>query len=126
MQRYHLDVEGIPNYINILKDAHKQEGQARRTISNKTLLLFAITEMLTTERYPRTNNNREDQSEEQKTWAKWKTSYKRAHAKARVKSQAAEGSDKFGAANAAEQVLKNRKVATGNGGNKVGMKYLKG
>ena len=67
MQRYHLDVEGIPNYINILKDAHKQEGQARRTISNKTLLLFAITEMLITEQSPRTKNEWEDRDKDQKT-----------------------------------------------------------
>ena len=86
MQCYHLKVEGIPEYINILEDAQKQAGRTNRTISNKTLLLFVNTAMLKTERYPRTNDEWEDQSEEQKTWANWNTSYKRAHAKARVKS----------------------------------------
>ena len=61
-----------------------------------------------------------------KTWADWKTSYKRAHAKARVKSQASEGSDKFGSANADKRVLKTSKVKTNNGGKKVGMKALEG
>ena len=55
MQRYHLKVEGIPEYINMLEDAQKHAGRAGRTISDKTLLLFAITVMITTEQYPRTN-----------------------------------------------------------------------
>ena len=49
MQRYHLEVEGIPEYIDILEDAQKQAGRAVRTIANETLLLFAIMAMLTTE-----------------------------------------------------------------------------
>ena len=32
MQRYHLEVEGIPKYINILEDAQQQVGRAGRTI----------------------------------------------------------------------------------------------
>ena len=66
MQRYHLEVEGIPKYISMLKDAQKQAGQAGRTITDKTLLLFANTVMLTTERYPRANDVWEDRSEEKK------------------------------------------------------------
>ena len=110
----------------MFKDAQKQAGRSGRTISDETLLLFANTAMLTTDQYPRTNYDWEDWSEEQKTWADWKTSYNRAHAKARVKVQAAEGSDKFGTANAAGRILKNTEVATENGGNKVGMKDLEG
>ena len=36
-----------------------------------------------------------------KTWANWKTAYKQAHAKARLKALANNGSVKFGAANSA-------------------------
>ena len=61
-----------------------------------------------------------------KTWADWKTSYKRAHTKARVKAQAVEGSDKFGAVNAAMRVIKNSAVATDNVGNEVVTKALEG
>ena len=57
MQRYYLEVEGIPEYINMRKDAQKQAGRSGRTIADKTLLLFATTEMLTTLRYPRTNDD---------------------------------------------------------------------
>ena len=56
MQRYHLEVEGIPAYINMLKDAQRQAGQAGRAISDETLLLFASTAMLTSERFPWAND----------------------------------------------------------------------
>ena len=32
MQRYHLEVEGIPEKINMLKDAQRQAGRAGRTV----------------------------------------------------------------------------------------------
>ena len=57
IQCYHLKVEGILDYINMLEDAQKQAGRAGRTITDKTLLLFATTAMLTTERYPITNDD---------------------------------------------------------------------
>ena len=57
--------------------------------------------MLTSERFPWANDDWEDWAELDKTWAAWKLAYKQAHAKARVKAQAHEGSTKFGAANSA-------------------------
>ena len=54
MQRYHLEVEGIPKYIKMLKDAQKQMERAGRMIADKILLLFASTAMLTTEIFPGT------------------------------------------------------------------------
>ena len=90
------------------------------------LLLFASTAMLTTEQHQRNNNDWGDRSEEHKTWADWKTAYKREHVKSRVKAQATEGSDKFGVANAAEKFLKTSEVEMNNGGNEVGMKAIEG
>ena len=57
IQRYHLKVKGIPEYINMLKDAQRQAGRAGRTITDKTLLLFASTSMLTSERFPRADDD---------------------------------------------------------------------
>ena len=101
MQRYHLEVEGIPEYINMLEDAQRKAGRAGRAISDDTLLLFASTAMLTSERFPRANDAWEEQAEPDKTWAAWKLAYKQAHAKERVKAQAHGGNTKFGAANSA-------------------------
>ena len=52
MQCYHLEVEGIPEYINMLEDAQKQARRVGRTITDKTLLLFLSIVRLTTKRYP--------------------------------------------------------------------------
>ena len=101
MQRYHLEVEGIPEYINMLVDAQRQAIRAGHTIKYDTLLLFASTMMLISERSPRANENWEDRAECEKTCATWKLAYKQAHTKARVKAQAHYGSTKFGAANSA-------------------------
>ena len=60
MQRYHIKVDGIPEYINMIEDAQKQAGRSGQTIAEKNLLLFAIPSMLTTERYPQANNYWED------------------------------------------------------------------
>ena len=70
MQHYHLEVEGITEYINMFEDAQKQAGRAGRTIAEETLLLFASTAMLSIERFLRTNDNWEDRSEADKTWVK--------------------------------------------------------
>ena len=51
MQRYHLEFEGIPEYINMLEDAQRQADRAGRTIEDETLLLFASTEILTSKRF---------------------------------------------------------------------------
>ena len=101
MQRYHLEVEGIPKYINILEDAQRQSGRAGQTIADETLLLFATTVMLTTEIFPRANDDWEERAEQDNTWLQWKQAYKKANAKARIKSQANEGTVKFGAENSA-------------------------
>ena len=85
----------------MLKDAQRQAGRARRTIADESLFLFASTVMLTSERFPRTNDDWEERAEREKTWLQWKSAYKQAHAKARVKAQANDGSVKFGAANSA-------------------------
>ena len=101
MQRYHLEVKGIPEYINMIEDAQWQAGRAGRVIYDNTLLLFASMVMLTSEWFPRANDAWEDQAEPDKTWVAWKLAYKQAHSKARVKAQAHGGNTKFGTANSA-------------------------
>ena len=82
--------------------------------------------MLTTERFSRTNDDQEDCAEADKNWAKWKAAYKKAHAKARIRAQANEGSVKFGVANAAATLGKTQEVETHQGVDKGGMKSLEG
>ena len=99
MQRYHLEVKGVPEYINMLEDAQRQSGRAGRTIADDTLLVFARTTMLTTEKFLRANNDWEERAEKENTWTQWNVAYKKAHTQARLKAQANDGTEKFGAAN---------------------------
>ena len=69
-------------YINMLEDAQRQSGRAGRTISDETLLLFSSTAMLTSERFPRANDDWKERAERDKTWPQRKSAYKRAHTKA--------------------------------------------
>ena len=85
----------------MLEDSQRQAGRSGCTITDETLLLFASTVMLTREISPRASNDWEERAERDKTWEYWKLSYKQAHAKARVKAQAHEGSTKFGASHSA-------------------------
>ena len=62
MQRYHLEVEGIPEYINMLEDAQRQAGRVGRTIADETLLIFASTEILTSDKFPRANDDWEERA----------------------------------------------------------------
>ena len=126
MQRYHLEVEGIPEYINMLENAQRQAGRAGRAISDDTLPLFASTAMLTSERFPRANDAWEDRAEPDKTWAAWKLAYNQAHAKARVKAQAHEGSTKFGAANSASRPEDQLPLDTQHEGASANINTLKG
>ena len=83
----------------MLEDARRQSGHTGRTISDETLLLFASTAMLTSERFMRDNDNWEECTEWDNTWAQWKAAYMKDHTKARVKAKASDGTAKFGAAN---------------------------
>ena len=55
--------------------------------------------MLTSEHFLHANDDWGECAEREKTWSQCKTAYKRAHAQARVKAQANDGSANFGAAN---------------------------
>ena len=48
-QSYHLKVEVIQEYINMLEDTQRQAGWAGQTIADETLLLFSSMAMLTSE-----------------------------------------------------------------------------
>ena len=53
----------------MLEDAQRQASRAGHAISDETLLIFASTAMLTSERFPWANDDWEDRAELDKTWA---------------------------------------------------------
>ena len=112
----------------MLEDAQKQAGRAGGKIAKKNLLLFATTAMLTTKRFLRANEDRENCAEPDKTWTHWKQAYKKANTKAGIKAQANKGTVNFGAEKSTvhketAQNLEN-KQAVDNGGIKDMEGYL--
>ena len=100
MLTMHEDAQGIPEYINALEDAQKRSARAgsKMAFTDTDLMLVAMTALYSTEQFPRATEKWEDMDESKKTWGAWKTLYKVAEAKEKVRIQAAGGKDQFGAA----------------------------
>ena len=68
MQHYHLDMEGIPKYINTLEDAQRQPKRAGNPITADTLLLIAYNSMPSSERFPQEDKIWEELTKRKKDW----------------------------------------------------------
>ena len=66
MQHYHLDMEDILEYVNALEDVHKQSNRAVNPITADTILLVATNDMLSTERFPQSDEKWEELSKDKK------------------------------------------------------------
>ena len=100
MLTMHEDAQGIPEYINALKDAQKRSARAgsKMAFTDHDLMLVDMMVLYSTEQFPRATEKWEDMQESEKTWAAWKELYKSAEAKEKVRMQATGGKDQFGAA----------------------------
>ena len=88
MQNYHLDMEGIPEYINEIKDDQKQSKRSGNTITAATLLLIATNTMPSIERFRCDEKIWEDLDKDRKDWDSWKNLYKSTDQKYRFNKQA--------------------------------------
>ena len=104
MKTYHEEMEGIPQYINKLEDAQKQSNRAGNPITDPTLLLFAASAMLRTHRFPRVNEIWEDLPGADRTWARWKSIYRKAKLAEKVNKTAQGGQDHYGVHGAFDKV----------------------
>ena len=66
MQHYHKDMEGIPKYVNTLKDAQEHSKRAGKPTTEKTLLLIATNAMILTDHFPRADEIWEDLPKKEK------------------------------------------------------------
>ena len=103
MRTMHVDVQGIPEYINALKDTQKRSKRANpeNAIMDHFLMVVATAAMLGSQRLPRADWKWQDLPKAEKTWAKWKKLYKEEEALERVRVLATDGQDQFGAAHRA-------------------------
>ena len=60
IHRFHLEAEGIPDYINALEDAKKTSKRSGKTITNATFVMITTNTMLVNGAFPRANNEWED------------------------------------------------------------------
>ena len=105
MRDYHHTAEGIPEYINMLEDAQRQALRINESnpITDASVLVIASAALLKDGRFARTSDEWENLSPQQKTWDAWKTMYKAAQGKERVRVKAAGGTNAFGGNNEGSQ-----------------------
>ena len=77
MRQYHLEHEGVPEYINALEDAQKMATllDESNKIADGTLLLIASASVLKSQRYPQVKKKWEDLTKDAQTWEAWKVLY---------------------------------------------------
>jgi hypothetical protein len=57
MHQYHVQADGIPQYIIVLEDAQKKAKQAGMPIANIKLIMMALAAVLAAQHFPREVNN---------------------------------------------------------------------
>ena len=103
MQRYHIGIEGIPEYINDLKDSQVKAERINDPIMDATLIIIATKAILSTEKFPHANKDWEELDVAQRTWKRWKTTYCAAAKKSAIKNKSASGKYQFSTAHSATQ-----------------------
>ena len=72
MRKYHLQADGIPEYINMLEDAQRTALLIDKTnpITDTSVLNIVTAVMLSTQQFPRTTEDWEDAPRVDKHWQK--------------------------------------------------------
>ena len=83
MQLYHLDSEGIPEYINEIEDDQARSERSKNLIIDATLIIIATNAMLSTDKFPQSNEDWEELDVSQRKWERWKTTYRTAEKRRR-------------------------------------------
>ena len=105
MQKYHLEFDGIPEYINALEDAQYKAERANNPITNATLVIITKSTMLGAEQLPHANKDWDKLDVYQRTWTRWKTTYCAAANNLSIKNKPAGRKYQFGAAHTATPLL---------------------
>ena len=99
MRTMHVSTDRIPQYIAALEKAQLQAARAEMPIPDNYLMMVATKAMLSSERYPRANEDWEDLEKDSKSWKKWCELYKKADIKETIRIQAGgKEAEQFGGA----------------------------
>ena len=74
IRQYHMEHEGIPEYINALEDAQKMAAlsDTSNTIADGMLLIIASTSIHKSQCFPRANEKWDNHAKGSQTWSAWK------------------------------------------------------
>ena len=107
MLTMHVDAMGIPEYINDLEDAKKRSARGKGGLidafTDNYLMQVATAAMLKTQRYTSTMDKWDALAPHEQIWSTWKTMFKDAENKEKIRMQATGGKDQFGAAHRAAE-----------------------
>ena len=95
----HVTTYTIPQYTVALEKAQLQAARAEMPITDNYLMMVATKAMLSSERFPRSNEDWEDLDKVSKSWMKWCEIYKISDMKETIRIQAGgKEAEKFGGA----------------------------
>ncbi len=81
MHNYYTQVDGIPQYINMLEDVQKKATRAGMPIANVELVMMASAAVLAAQHFPRKVDDWEGLPSASCTWTAWKMAFRLAHMK---------------------------------------------
>jgi hypothetical protein len=81
MHNYYTQVNGIPQYINMLEDAQKKATRAGMPITDVEIVMMASAAVLAAQHFPRKVDNWKGLLSASCTWTAWKTAFRLAHVK---------------------------------------------
>jgi hypothetical protein len=76
MHNYYTQVDGIPQYINMLEDVQKKASRAGMPIADVELVMMASAAVLAAQHFPREVNNWEGLPSASCMWTAWKTAFR--------------------------------------------------
>ena len=99
MRMIHVSTHTIMQYIAALEKAHLQVARTEMPIPDNYLMMVATKAILSSERFPRVNEDWEDLEKVSKSWTKWCELYKKADTKETIRIQSGgKEAEQFGGA----------------------------
>jgi hypothetical protein len=98
MHQYYVQIDGIPQYIIMLEDAHKMAKRMGMPIANIELVMMARVAVLAAQHFPHKVDDWEGLPSSSCTWAVWKTAFCLAHLKRQCQILALGGGEPLGRA----------------------------
>ncbi len=100
MMQYYVQVDCIPQFILVAKDAQKKAKQAGMPIADVELVMMSSVTVLAAQHFPHEVDDWEGLPAKSRTRQAWKVAFHLAHLKHQCQLQALEGGEPLGAATA--------------------------